>query len=939
MEQKCFTIFLGLLLTFFSAAKAQNYASKGKLTPIEGVVIEQGTKNTPVGFATVSLSPSENATITNLNGVFNFKNVEPGKVNVKIKFLGMESIDTTIVVKAGMLNRFSFNMKRSSFYLEEVVILAVQNKAGRSTASTVSRQAIDHLQTNSVKDIMQLLPGGEITNSNLSSSNTISLRTLSNGDNNFQMNSLGTSIIADGAPMSNNANFQTLAPSITGGAGSAGTGIDLRKLSTDNIESIEVIRGIPSAEYGDLTSGVVIIKSKAGKEPLRVRFKTNPAIYQASLSKGISLGEKAGNLNISGDYAYNVNSPTEAYAYYQRVNFKLLWSKRFGDIMNMNNSLDFVYGLDKRNTNPDDVRTQLTNGANEQGVRLNSNGAISVNKGWMKVIKYALSFSYNAKHSFQQELLGNAFAPYSQSLIGGSIISNRPGQRVYDVNGSEITNIDPSEMGAYATYLPNEYTSRYDIYGKEVNGFSKITTNFNKRWSNNNNGILAGIDFKTDGNLGKGKVYDPAAPPYRNLSSENSSYRPRAFSDVPFVNQLGFFVEDNYQHTFGERELNISAGARYDIMNSKTALTPRVNMSFEIIPTYFTIRGGYGIAAKAPVALYLFPERAYFDYVNFNNLNTATVPEAEQLLVATTRSFETTNPGLKIATNEKTELGFDVKIHKFRLSVTGYQEYLRNGYTLGRDLDCFQLIQYKRYKIGQQIAGSIPRLTIDQSYNVFSSYSKPLNTISTNNQGVEYELDFGRISAIRTSFYINGAWMRTTMSDDGYSFSTAKNGNNLQRNIGIYAPGTSTDKIERLLTTFRITHNIPRIGFVLTLTAQVKWYEKTWTEYKNDDMFVKYISYVDGKVYNFDPAKKTDPEFSYLFPALNDKRFIAENYFPTTIFNFLLSKEIGDVLTASFFVNNMFNSRPLYESKANKGSFRELGIPTFFGFDLKINLK
>jgi hypothetical protein len=249
------------------------------------------------------------------------------------------------------------------------------------------------------------------------------------------------------------------------------------------------------------------------------------------------------------------------------------------------------------------------------------------------------------------------------------------------------------------------------------------------------------------------------------------------------------------------------------------------------------------------------------------------------------------------------------------------------------------LIQYDRYKIAQQVSGSIPKLTLDQSYNIFASYSKPLNNLSTKNQGIEYELDFGRISAIRTSFYINGAWMRTTLSDDNYTFSTAKNGNNLERNVGIYAPGTSTDKIERLLTTFRITHNIPRIGFVLTLTAQVKWFEKYWTEYKNDEMFIKYISYKDGKVYDFDPTKKNDPEFSYLFPALNDKRFIAEKYFPTTIFNFLLSKEIGDVLTASFFVNNMFNSRPLYESKANKGSFTELGIPTFFGFDLKINLK
>lgn len=942
MQKRFFTVFACLLLTILSV-KAQNNNTRVNSTQLEGVVMEHG-KNVPVAYAAIMLLPSEMSTISDVNGQFSFKNIEPGKVNVKIQFLGMESIDTTIVIEAGKVNKFKFGMKETSFYLDEVVVLATQNKAGRSTASNISRQAMDHLQANSLKDVMQLLPGEQISNSNLSSSNNIALRTLSSSDNNFKMNSLGTAIIVDGAPVSNNANFQALAPAVSGGSGSVGggtsptSGIDLRKISTDNIESIEVIRGIPSAEYGDLTSGVVIIKSKAGKEPLSIRLKTNPAIYQASLSKGFSLGEKAGNLNISGDYAYNVNSPTEAYAYYQRVSLKALWSKNFNNL-NTNTSLDFIYGLDKREKNPDDIRTQLATGAKEQGVRLNSNGSLNINDGWLKSIRYAVSFNYNDKHSYQEELLGNAFAPYSMSLVDGSIISNRPGQRVYGADDYEITNISPGEMGIWATYLPNEYFSRYDIYGKELNGFAKVTANFNKKWGDNNNRILVGADYKTDGNLGDGKVYDPATPPYRTVSSDNASYRPRAYSDIPFMDQVGLFVEDSYQHVFGDREFNLSAGLRFDVVEDKTALTPRINASFDVLPKLLVLRGGYGVAAKAPVSLYLNPERAYFDYVNFNNLGSASVPQNEQLLLATTRVFETSNEDLKIATNEKSEIGFDLKIKKFRFSVTGYQENLKNGYTLGRDLDCFQLIKYDRYVIAQQIAGSIPILALDQSYNIFASFSKPLNTVSTNNSGVEYEIDFGRINSINTSFYINGAWMKTSTKDDSYSYSTAKNGNNLERHIGIYAPGVSTSNIERMLTTFRVTHNIPQIGFVLTVTAQVKWYEKIWTDYKNDEMFIKYISHVDGKVYDFDPAKKNDPEFSYLFPAYNEKRFIAEKYFPTTMFNFLLSKEIDDVLTASFFVNNMFNSRPLYESKANIGSFRELGIPIFFGFDLKINVK
>ena len=48
------------------------------------------------------------------------------------------------------------------------------------------------------------------------------------------------------------------------------SGVDMRQISTDNIESVEVIRGIASAEYGDITSGAVLVNTKAGRAPLQV---------------------------------------------------------------------------------------------------------------------------------------------------------------------------------------------------------------------------------------------------------------------------------------------------------------------------------------------------------------------------------------------------------------------------------------------------------------------------------------------------------------------------------------------------------------------------------------------------------------------------------------------------------------------------------------------
>ena len=152
----------------------------------------------------------------------------------------------------------------------------------------------------------------------------------------------------------NNANMQMLTTAQSGsttdgnpGAIGAAGGVDIRSLSTDNVESIEVIRGIPSAEYGDLTSGAVLVKSKAGRSPLTLRFKTNPNIYQVSAAKGLSLGKKKGDLNVSGDYAYNVNDLVKSNTFYQRANMKGLWSVRLGENADENTSLTRSSGRDR----------------------------------------------------------------------------------------------------------------------------------------------------------------------------------------------------------------------------------------------------------------------------------------------------------------------------------------------------------------------------------------------------------------------------------------------------------------------------------------------------------------------------------------------------------------------------------------------------------------
>lgn len=937
-------IVYALYCLLFLAAQVNGQPGAGNnFTSLKGVVVEKETPSVPVQFASVQVLPQGAVTITNQKGEFFFPRLSAGKANIRIQFLGMESLDTVIVLVAGKPEEVIFALKSTSFRLNEVSVVAQESKAGQATASKISRQAMDHLQATSVSDLLQLMPGGQIANPDMSSAKTFTIRNIQGEAS--PMNAMGTTIYVDGAPLSNNANLQTLSPAISGsgvavaGGASPNSGIDLRTLSTDNIESVEVIRGIPSVEYGDLTSGAVIIKSKAGKEPLNIRVKTDPRIYQASVGKGFSLGEKAGNLNVGGDYAYSVSKPTESYIYYQRATAKLLYSNRFNKLATTT-SLDFWLGKDTQEKNPDDMRTQSASGATDVGFRLNTNGTLSIDKGWLNNIKYTVSGNFTDKHSFKEELLGNAFAAYSMSMTDGAVLSNRPGQKVYDANGKELTNIPASEANMYATYLPNEYFSRYDIYGKEVNIFAKVNATLSKKIGDINNRIVVGADFKTDGNLGDGKEYDLKNPPYRVLSSENSSPRPRKYSDIPFVTQIGLYAEENLNWLFGERELNVQAGARFDHVAGKGILAPRLNASFDLLPRTLALRAGYGITAKAPTTLYLHPENAYFDFVHFNNLNISSVPAAEQLLLSTTRVFNTENSELKIASNNKKEIGIDLTWKKMRFSVTAFDESLKNGYNMDGE---FRLLKYTVYQIAQANPGTIPNLKEKETSNVFVRYARPSNTQRSDNRGVEFDFDLGRFKAIRTSFVLNGAYIRSTNWDDSYTYSTQKNLNNLERNIGVYEPGNTKEERERFSTTLRITHNIPSIGFVVTLTTQANWIYKQWNTIGNDSTFVKYISYEDGLMKDI-PAGvdlKTDPRFAYLVESQTPRRFIGESWFPTLLFNLHLTKEIGSMLRASFFANNMFQSKPLYESKRTPGSFTVINsnVPLFFGFELALSIK
>ena len=934
-------------------------SAQGNYATISGNVIDS-EESAALPYATVSIVQSGQYVLTDNEGHFSFSRVAPGAVTVKVEFLGKIAQTRELTAERGKSYTLTFEMKDESFRMQEVVVTATRSEAGASTSSIISRQAMDHLSASSLNDIMSLIPGNAASSPTLSSPASMHIRAAGGTAAAWSMNSLGTSIIVDGAPLSNNSNLQTLAPAMSGNtqgieAASPSDGVDARAISTDNIESVEVIRGIPSAQYGDLTAGAILVKSKAGASPLTIRFKTSANLYQGSVSKGFHT-DKAGDFNISADYGYSNKSLVANYLSYRRFNSKLVWTNTFG-ALTTTTTADFSYNHDRQDQNPDmDLITNHT-GAKNLGGRITTSGHINFsNAGWLQSIDYNFSGAYTDKNSFHEELVTNALNLYSTSRTEGSIVSNVAGMRVNDVNGNEITVYNGDDALAKATYMPYSYFSHYDIYGKEVNAYGKVMANLYSRLGGSaDNKIVAGFDFKIDGNLGEGLVYPDDIPPMRDVGNMQSGFRPRHFYDIPFVNQIGAFVQDDFSVSLGKRVFNLSAGARYDNINGMSAVAPRLNASFDIIPRVFTLRGGWGITSKAPTVMYMYPNLAYCDLTLYNNAGssarvngkTVNILPEETLIIAQTHVFDISNPDLQIARNRKAEIGFDLTIaDRYTLAVTAFDERMSNGYTMGQDFSCFNWMRVAPY-LAVEDAGGIgtgrrPDLVLGEPINLFFEYYKPLNTAELNTKGIEFELDLGRFDAIRTSFYLNGAYMQSRSSNSGYSFT--QNPNTLtdisyDNNIAVWEPRRVTYCNDNILTSLRATHNIPEIGFVVTALLQVSWMEKTWHQYYHEDVWTKYISWEDGKVYDFDPALRDTPEFSYMKIIVSDSAKIVEKTQPYTQINLNLTKEIGELLTVSFYAYNVFNHRPLYARKSSTGTFTELGESLSFGLDVKLTIR
>lgn len=88
---------------------------------------------------------------------------------IRISYVGYKSLDVPFH------NGATYRLCQDVAALGEVVVTARASN-GPVTSSVIGRDAMTHLQPNSIADLMELLPGGYAKDPNMGEANTITLR-------------------------------------------------------------------------------------------------------------------------------------------------------------------------------------------------------------------------------------------------------------------------------------------------------------------------------------------------------------------------------------------------------------------------------------------------------------------------------------------------------------------------------------------------------------------------------------------------------------------------------------------------------------------------------------------------------------------------------------------------------------------------------------------
>lgn len=894
---------LSILMLFGVSA----YGRDSGTYTIKAVILDKTGE--PLSGATMQLVQSGLWGISGKDGEVEIRNVPRLPVAYKVSMLGYKDVEGEICLDGK--DNVRILMEEESLSMREVVVVAQAGQGGESTTSIIGRQALDHLQATSLKDILQLLPGGvSMKNPSLTSPGQFKVRTLASDAN----ATFGAAIIINGMPVSTNANMNT-------GLGlssisSGNSGADLRSIATDDIESVEIIRGVASAEYGDVSSGVMIVNKRIGVSDLNMKARIMPGIMQLHAGKGFDI-KSAGSLNISADYARGTSDPRFLTDKYNRGILSLAHRKTLLDkTWTLTTNIDLSYTGEWKGADPDEPEAmkKFFSSRDAFSLRLSHNGMLKLDKALARTLKYDVALSLSSDRIFNDRLV---------SVGSGAIL-------------------DATKDGMYeGTPYPSSYETLSGTKSNPVMYWAKFSDLFYLNVGNMSNRFNVGAEWKIEGNRGIGQ-YDKTLK-FKAFAQD----RIRRFCDIPYMNQISAYVEDNVVLTFSERRYpNITGqvGVRWTVVQPwrnerMMALSPRLNIAVNP-ERYLSLRLGYGISEKVPSLQDLYPSPDYYDFYNMS------VSDGQKsYYLYSTRVFDNKPVSIKTMRGTKYELGFDVRLDNgMSFSVVGYHEKVSRGF--GTDNSEWKTLVFDVWNAADvTFTGQKPiydQQNPSRRDTVLYNLIRPGNPKSRRNRGIEFDFNFGKINATNTSFYLSGAWSETRSSSSnlGYKLPVGE-----ARNYGpvyvVYPESSySFSENRRFSATLRVVQHIPVIRFIVSASAQCILYE-----YDHEvSSGTRPLGYIYGSEYiKFTEEQLDDIEFNFHGYMLKDQIFDTRiSNVPVTwpaiwCLDMRVTKEIGDKAGFSFYANNVLFSQPWQSNSVSVSKVERNGGLFSYGLEIFLN--
>ncbi|MBI9061449.1 MAG: TonB-dependent receptor [Marinilabiliaceae bacterium] len=881
---------------------------------IEGSVID--SEEVPLPGVAVYTASHLHGTITDVNGYFTL-NYHPNRsdsIEVCFRMLGYQLLQVTYEHNtSGII----IVLKPENLELKEALVTATR-PSEIGSQYMIGNQAIQHSQSTHLGELMQLLPGQQYQTPTLNTPGQIVLRqaiSTYKGAPSYgpaeAINSLGIKTIVDGMPLSNNANLQiynsadshTLNPSNKFST-VTGRGVDVRNIATENIESVKIIPGIPSAKYGDLTTGVVLVETKKGYTPWEATLKMDPRITLAGISKGFCSNNKVSSLNFNCNIAQSLKSENEADFAFKRLNTSAVFKNIFfnDNQLETTTSISFSSSFDEYFSNNINMKPEESMSSSDRHFSFSTGGKWYFNKKIFRVLNYHIGYSRQWQNSdltkYRSESMQAVATAFKDTMMAVDIV---PYTYLYDMKIEGI----PTRLNA------------------------RLNTDLAFQWDNIENLVTIGGEWSTDKNDGKGKIFDINNPP--PLSS-SQSLRPRAYNTIPSQNIFSAFLCNQFKTKILNKELTGNFGLRYDNFDptnqshvrKNTFWAPRLNMGFSPIKN-FTIKAGWGKTAKSIPMLYLHPEKAYFDFLNLNYYKSLSGGEKEYFFLNTTRVYDTNNENLKISTSDKYELGLNYKNRFLTIDCTYFNERVDNAYSFSRlpvllKRDKYELTEYK------------DKFNSDYKYiatdTLSRSYTKPDNTHKLINKGLELQLAIKKLAPIRTSFMLLGSFIESTFEQTKPIINT---GSWNAKVFPVYKAGGGSYK-KSVLTNLTAIHHIPALRYVVTLSMQTIWNEKNYSYYPSDAEYPIYLIKNGIDEYKLTEKEKQD----YKRDLSTGK--IEESLSPLFLFNLKISKEIGDHCNIMVSLNNLFFHNPIEKSERYENSFYQRNPPVYYGFKIQYKI-